>query len=126
MTILYGIPNCDSVRKARNWLDAHGVAYRFHNFRADGLDRARLAAWIDACGWEALVNRRGTTWRQLDTDVRAAIGAATAPALMLAQPTLIRRPVLEHQGAVYLGFDPEQYRLIFCAGRAGALTGAPR
>jgi Spx/MgsR family transcriptional regulator len=116
VTILYGISNCDTVRKARNWLDAHGIAHRFHDFRADGLTAARVAAWVDARGWDALLNRRSTTWRQLDADLRAAIGAATAPALLLAQPTLIRRPVLEHEGAVYLGFDPEQYRLIFRAG----------
>ncbi|GMU46676.1 MAG: hypothetical protein AMXMBFR26_14580 [Porticoccaceae bacterium] len=116
MTILYGIPNCDTVRKARNWLDAQGIAHRFHDFRADGLTAARVAAWVDAIGWDALLNRRGTTWRQLETSIRAAIGAATAPALLLAQPTLIRRPVLEHEGAVYLGFDAERYRHIFRAG----------
>ena len=116
MTTLYGIPNCDTVRKARNWLGTRGIAHRFHDFRADGLTAERVAAWVDALGWEALLNRRGTTWRQLDADVRAAIGAATAPALLLAQPTLIRRPVLEQDGAVHLGFDADQYRLIFCAG----------
>lgn len=116
MTILYGIPNCDTVRKARKWLDVQGIAHRFHDFRADGLTAERVAAWSDVLGWDALLNRRGATWRQLDADLRAAIGAATAPALLLAQPTLIRRPVLEHDGAVYLGFEPEQYRLIFRAG----------
>lgn len=116
MTTLYGIPNCDAVRKARSWLDTQGIAYRFHDFRADGLTAERVAAWVDALGWDTLLNRRSTTWRQLDIDVRAAIGAATAPALLLTQPTLIRRPVLEHDGAVHLGFDPEQYRLILCAG----------
>ncbi len=117
MTILYGIPNCDTVRKARNWLDTHGIAHRFHDFRADGLTADRVAAWIDALGWEALLNRRGTSWRQLDASIRAACGAETAPALLQAMPTLIRRPVLERAGAVYLGFAPEQYRLIFL--RAG-------
>ena len=116
MTTLYGIPNCDTVRKARSWLDTQGIAYRFHDFRADGLTAERVAAWVDALGWDALLNRRSTTWRQLDVDVRAAIGAATAPVLLLTQPTLIRRPVLEQDGAVHLGFDAEQYRLIFRAG----------
>lgn len=92
---LYGIPNCDTVRKARQWLDAHGVAYRFHDFKKQGLAAQTLDEWVAALGWEPLLNRRGTTWRQLDAATQAAVtDAASAKALLLRQPSLIKRPVV--------------------------------
>ncbi|WP_018873743.1 arsenate reductase [Thioalkalivibrio sp. ALJ16] len=93
---LYGIANCDTVRKARRALDAAGVSVRFVDLRKDGLEPARLQRWVEVAGWEALVNRRGTTWRQLPEDERSDMNADRALALMQAHPTLIKRPVIEH------------------------------
>jgi Spx/MgsR family transcriptional regulator len=113
MVILYGIKSCDTVRKARRWLDDHEVDYRFHDLRRDGLDAARLDAWIAALGWERLVNRRGTTWRQLPAGEREPLDAARARILMLAHPALIRRPLLETGDAHHLGFSDAQYGKLF-------------
>lgn len=111
--VVYGIHNCATVKKARRWLDDQGIAHRFHDFRSDGLEPECLARWLDEPGWELLINRRGTTWRQLEPKIRDRISAATAAELLLAHPTLIRRPVLEQAGRVYLGFSPEAYAHIF-------------
>lgn len=113
MTRLYGIKQCDTVKKARRWLDAHGLAYRFHDFRADGLSENELAPWIKAVGWEALVNRRGTTWRNLDEQTRVNLDATSAAAALLAHPTLIKRPVLDHRGIIAVGFDAGHYQRLF-------------
>ena len=113
MTTLYGIRNCDTVKKARKWLDTHGVDYRFHDFRADGLEATKLDAWIRAVGWEALLNRRGTTWRRLPEDVRDGIDEKHVAALMLEQPTLIRRPVVAHGKQVLVGFDAQAFTQCF-------------
>lgn len=113
MTTLYGIPNCDTVKRARRWLDDHGIAYRFHDLRRDGLDDDRLAAWIDAVGWESLLNRRGTTWRRLPEAARAGIDRGNAARLMLEQPTLIRRPVLARGRRLQVGFDADSYQALF-------------
>jgi len=119
MTTLYGIRNCDTMRKARRWLDSHGVDYVFHDLRNDGLDRAMLQRWSAALGWEPLLNRRGTTWRRLPEPVRTAINRETAEALMLEHPAIIRRPVLEHEGRLYLGFSSDSYQAVFgAAGKA--------
>lgn len=112
-TVVYGIRNCDTITKARRWLDDQGIVHRFHDFRGDGLESERLARWLNEPGWEDLINRRGTTWRQLDAKTRDRISATTAAELLLAHPTLIRRPVLEHAGRIYLGFSPEAYAHIF-------------
>ena len=109
MAILYGIKNCDTVRKARRWLDAQGVDYRFHDLRADSLDPAELNRWVARVGWEALVNRRGTTWRQLPEAERADLDGDKAVALMLAHPTLIKRPVLVSGDDVAVGFSEADY-----------------
>lgn len=109
MITVYGIRNCDTVKKARRWLDEHGVAYRFHDFRADGLDEATLRAWCDSVGWETLLNRRGTTWRALPEHHKAVEDQAAAVALMLAHPALIKRPVLVKGAAILVGFDPNAY-----------------
>ena len=107
---LYGIPNCDTVKKARRWLDDHGVAYRFHDFRKDGLDAAQLQGWIDALGWEKLLNRSGTTFRKLPDADKDGLDAARAKVLMLDQPAMIRRPVVEGpDGGVSVGFSADAW-----------------
>ena len=104
---LYGISNCDTVKKARAWLDGQGVAYEFHDFKKAGVPQDRLAGWSRAVGWEKLVNRQGTTWRKLDAARQAEVrDEASARALMLAQPSVIKRPVVEWPGgATTVGFD---------------------
>ena len=106
---MYGIRNCDTIKKARAWLDANGVAYAFHDYKAVGIDAARLARWIDALGWEALLNRAGTTFRKLPDADKADLDAGKATALMLAQLSMIKRPVLEYPGGILAGFKPEIY-----------------
>ena len=113
MTKLYGIPNCDSVRKARQWLDGRGIAYDFHDFREDGLDSKQLAVWVKQAGWETLLNRKGTTWRQLPTTQRDAIDARLAESLLLAELALIKRPVLEAGKHLAVGFDADRYQTLF-------------
>jgi Spx/MgsR family transcriptional regulator len=106
MPTLYGIPNCDTVKKARAFLADHGVAYTFHDFKKQGVPIEALDRWIAGLGWEALVNRRGTTWRQLDPARQARVtDAASAKALMLETPSVIKRPVVEDGGALHVGFD---------------------
>lgn len=104
---VYGIPNCDTVKRARAWLDGQGLAYEFHDFKKVGVPAAGLERWLAAAGWEALLNRKGNTWRRLDEAQRAAVrDAASARALMLAQPSVIKRPVLQwSDGAISVGFD---------------------
>lgn len=106
---LYGIPNCDTVKKARVWLDATGRAYTFHDYKKEKADPERLARWSEAAGWEVLLNRRGTTFRALPEADRAAIDEAKAIALMAAHPSLIKRPVVEHDGGLLVGFDPGRW-----------------
>ena len=103
---LYGIPNCDTVKKARVWLDERGIGYVFHDYKKEGADPVRLAAWSDAVGWEALLNRRGTAFRALGEADKADIDRAKAIRLMQAHPSLIKRPVVEYDGGVLVGFDP--------------------
>lgn len=112
-TILYGIPNCDTVKKARRWLDDHGVAYSFHDFRKDGLEPAKLQGWIDALGWEKLLNKSGTTFRKLPDDKKAGLDAASAKALMLDQPAMIRRPVVESAAGLGVGFTADDWQQRF-------------
>ncbi len=114
MITLYGIKNCDTVRKACRWLDANGVEYHFHDVRKDGLTAARIKSWADEVTWEKLLNRRGLTWRKLSDDDRADINARKAIKLMAAEPTLVKRPVIETglaaDRAVLVGFDEARYR----------------
>ncbi len=117
MTTLYGIKNCDSVRKARQWLTAHDIPYTFHDLRADGLDEASLHGWARSAGWETLLNRRGTTWRKLPEAQRDAIDEQKAIQWMLENPTLIKRPVLlTDDGQIHVGFKPADYENIFQRG----------
>jgi arsenate reductase (glutaredoxin) len=106
---LYGIPNCDTVKKARAWLDERGLEYRFHDYKKEGADPARLAEWGEKAGWEALLNRRGTTFRGLDEADKADIDETKAIRLMAENPSLIKRPVVEHKGHVLVGFDPGEW-----------------
>ncbi|WP_269532687.1 ArsC family reductase [Chitinimonas sp. BJYL2] len=111
---LYGIPNCDTVKKARTWLDAQQIPYTFHDYKKQGVDTAQLQSWIQALGWEVLVNRQGTTWRKLDAATQAAIvDAGSAISLMVAQPSVIKRPVLVGGSKPLVGFKPELYAAAF-------------
>ncbi len=113
MVTIYGIKNCDTMKKARTWLEDHRIAYRFHDYKAEGIDRARLEAWTDAQGWETVLNRAGTTFRKLSDAEKSDLDAKKAINLMLAHPSLIKRPVLETDGGMAVGFKPEAYRALF-------------
>lgn len=111
MTVtVYGIPNCDSIKKARRWLDENGVTYRFHDYKKHGIDEASLERWAGEVGWETLLNRRGTTWRKLTEEEQADVNEEKAIVLMKAHNALIKRPVIEHDsGPLLVGYDPEAY-----------------
>jgi len=110
---LYGIKNCDTVKKARNWLDQHGVEYQFHDVRADGLEREEVQAWLAELGWQNLVNKRSTSWKALDQRTRDDMDEASALAAILQQPTLIKRPLLDTGHERYCGFAAANYEKIF-------------
>jgi arsenate reductase len=112
---IYGIKNCDTMKKARAWLDARSVAYRFHDYKASGADPERLARWAGTVGWETLLNRAGTTFRKLPEVEREGMDEARALALMQAQPSMIKRPVLETEDGLVVGFAPERYQQVFGA-----------
>jgi arsenate reductase len=109
MIRLYGIKNCDTMKKARRWLDEHNVAYEFHDYKKEGIDEATLKTWSKKAGWETLLNRRGTTWSKLPDNVKNNIGEESAIRLMLEQPSIIRRPVLIKGGTYLVGFDQQEY-----------------
>ena len=109
---LYGIPNCDTVKKAREWMAAHGVVYAFHDYKKAGADPGQLAAWCEAAGWEKVLNRAGMTFRKLPEADRADLDQAKAIALMVAQPS-IKRPVIEHSGGLLIGFKPDEWAEAF-------------
>jgi arsenate reductase len=113
MTTLYGIPNCDTMKKARTWLADNGVEYAFHDYKKLGIEKKKLAEWIKAVGWETLLNRRGMMWRKVPDDVKASIDEKSAIRLMLETPSIIKRPVLEAKGKVTVGFKPETYEQLF-------------
>ena len=108
-TIIYGIKNCDTMKKARAWLDQRGVAYAFHDYKSAGVERGKLEAWAKKAGWESLLNKSGTTFRKLPDKDREGLTEKKAIALMLAQPSMIKRPVLEVGGKLLVGFKPEIY-----------------
>lgn len=110
---IYGIKNCDTVKKARKWLDEQGVPYDFHDFKKDGLDDTLLARWEQSVGWETLLNRRGTTWRKLPDEVRDTMDAQSAHDVMLENPSIIKRPVVEHEGNVSVGFNANEWATRF-------------
>jgi len=106
---LYGIKNCDTMKKARSWLDGHGAQYQFHDYKAAGVERARVERWCTQVGWEALLNRAGTTFRNLPEEQKSSLDERRAIALMVQQPSLIKRPVLEWGGRLLVGFRPQEY-----------------
>jgi Spx/MgsR family transcriptional regulator len=107
MLTIHGIRNCDTIKKARAWLDAHDIAHDFHDYRKSGADPERLAAWVAALGWEAVLNRSGTTFRALPDADKVGLDAGKAVALMGAQPSMIKRPILEGRGVLLAGWQPE-------------------
>ncbi len=109
MTILYGIRNCDTMKKARSWLDTRGVSYEFHDYKVAGIDRARLEHWCGQVGWERLLNRSGMTFRKLPEAQKSPLDERRAIALMVQQPSLIKRPVLEWGARLLVGFHPQEY-----------------
>jgi Spx/MgsR family transcriptional regulator len=110
---LYGIKNCDTVKKARNWLQEHGVEYQFHDFRVDGLEAEQVSGWLQELGWENLLNRRSTSWKALDETTRNSMDEQSALAAIMAQPTLIKRPLLDTGHERFTGFSAANYQKIF-------------
>jgi arsenate reductase (glutaredoxin) len=111
--ILYGIKNCDTMKKARAWLDAQGIAYDFHDYKTAGVERARLETWAKALGWEVVLNRSGTTFRALPDTAREGLTDKKAIKLMLEQPSMIKRPMLDIDGKFLAGFKPDLYKAAF-------------
>ena len=109
---IYGIKNCDTMKKARAWLDQRKIKYAFHDYKAQGIDRAALERWIGQVGWEVLINRAGTTFRALQDEEKQNLNARKAITLMLAQPSMIKRPVLDIDGMLHVGFKPEAYATV--------------
>ena len=112
-TTIYGIKACDTMKKARAWLDGHGVAYDFHDYKAAGIDQDRLEGWVRAVGWETLLNRSGTTFRKLPEAAKEGLGATSAKALMLDQPAMIRRPLVDADGDLSVGFSADDWQRRF-------------
>lgn len=110
MITLYGITNCDTIRRARSWLSDHHIDYRFHDFRKDGLDEKLLKQWAKKLGWETLLNKRGLTWRRLDDDIRSNVDEKSAIEIMLDNPAIVKRPVLEAGKTLEVGFNEDRYR----------------
>jgi len=113
MATIYGIKNCNTMQKARAWLDGHRVDYRFHDYKAAGIDRPRLEGWVKKAGWETVLNRAGTTFKKLPDADKEGLTEKKAIALMLAQPSMIKRPVLEAKGKLTIGFNPQEYEKLF-------------
>jgi len=113
---LYGIPNCDTVKKARAWLDDHGIAYSFHDYKKQGVDGARVARWIAQAGLDKVLNRAGTTFRKLDNARKADLDTARAVALMVEYPSTIKRPIVEHPGGLLVGFKDAEWAMALGAG----------
>ena len=110
---IFGIMNCDTMKKARTWLDDHGIDYTFHDYKASGIDLAHLESWTDKAGWETVLNRAGTTFKKLPDEAKADMSQDKAIGLMQEQPSMIKRPVLEKDGTLLVGFNPELYAQAF-------------
>jgi arsenate reductase len=113
MTTIYGIKNCDTMKKTRTWLESHKVPHSFHDYKASGIDKPTLEGWARKVGWEILLNRAGTTFKKLSDADKEGLTEKKAIALMLAQPSMIKRPVLETKGKLTVGFKPEEYKKLF-------------
>ena len=113
MTTIYGIKNCDTMKKARGWLETHKITHQFHDYKAVGIDKTTLEGWAKKVGWEILLNRAGTTFKKLPDADKENVTEKKAIALMLAQPSMIKRPVLEAKGKLTVGFKPEDYKKLF-------------
>ncbi len=113
--VMYGIPNCGTIKKARAWLEEHGVEYEFHDYKKQGVDEALLKDWVKSFGWEQLLNKRGMTWRKLDDDIKASMDEAGAIRIMLEKHSIIKRPVLVVADRVILGFDDAEYAQVLAA-----------
>ena len=113
MVTMYGIKNCDTIKRARSWLEGHKVAYQFHDYKSAGIDKPTLEGWIKKVGWEVLLNRAGTTFKKLPEADKQGLSEKKAIALMLAQPSMIKRPVLEAKSKLTVGFKPEEYQKLF-------------
>ena len=111
--ILYGISNCDTVKKAKNWLDQQHIDYRFHDFRKDGLDAATINGWLKSVAWDKILNKRSTSWRHLDASVQQSISDTNIVPLLAQNPTLIKRPILDSNGIITIGFNMDTYQSIF-------------
>ncbi|MEH6445472.1 MAG: ArsC family reductase [Oceanospirillaceae bacterium] len=111
--VLYGIKNCDTIKKAKKWLESQSIDYRFHDYRVDGIDRALMDEFLTTQSWEVLLNKRGTTWRQLSDGIKNNIDEQKAIELMLEQPAMIKRPVITTPNSVMVGFKADQYQAIF-------------
>jgi arsenate reductase len=113
MTTLFGIKNCDTIKKARNWLTENSIEHQFHDYRVDGLEQIQLERWCNELGWEQVLNRRGTTWRKLPDEIKNTIDENSAITLMLEQPSMIKRPLLESGTQRLLGFKAAEYQQFF-------------
>ena len=107
--VMFGIPNCDTVKKARQWLDSRGIAYAFHDYKKQGADAGKIAGWVKRAGWEKVLNRAGTTFKKLPDADKDGLDAEKAVAVMAANPSCIKRPVVEHPGGLLVGFKPEEW-----------------
>jgi Spx/MgsR family transcriptional regulator len=114
---LYGIPNCGTVKKARAWLEARGIDYAFHDYKKVGVPAEKLETWAQALGWEAVINRAGMTFRKLPDDAKAGLDASKAITLMVAQPSMIKRPIVEHAGGLLVGFKEAEWAKVFTPDR---------
>lgn len=113
MVTVYGLKTCDTTRAARKWLDAHAVAYTFHDVREDGLTKSLVEGWVKQLGWEKVLNKSSTTWRELPDGDKTGVDSKKAVALLLAHPALVKRPVLDRAGKLSLGFRPADYEVLF-------------
>ena len=113
MITLYGIPNCDTMKKARSWLNDHGIVYTFHDYKKLGVPETELKRWVKQLGWETVLNRNGTTWRKLDDAIKDKINQANAIKLMMENPSMVKRPVLDIEGELLIGFSEENFGKLF-------------
>ncbi|EDY86597.1 ArsC family protein [gamma proteobacterium HTCC5015] len=113
MTTLYGIKNCDTIKKARRWLEDNGVAYEFHDYKKVGVPEQQLRQWIDQFGWEVVLNKRGTTYRKLDDAIKDSLDAESAVAVLMTNASMIKRPVIEHGDTTLIGFKADDYQSLF-------------